>query len=189
MLGEQIVPLAGLGDTDPQAIAKNGRVGLFRLGDGRTELTYAYRELIDTAQIEHQIITSESIGEIEGLTLVGGEPTELVDAHWLFARHTRSTPTGEAPVCRLPLDDAWARQLLRPLVEAAGYRVIGEEDEEDASIALAAIENGEASPRAGRVIWLRETPEANENAPDSIYRYDRAGLLAALGDASRGGEA
>ncbi|MXP11150.1 chemotaxis protein CheA [Pseudoblastomonas halimionae] len=189
VLGEDILPLAGLGGAEPESVAKNGRVGLFRVGDGRTELTYAFSEMIDTAQIEHQIITSESTGEIEGLTLIGGEPTELVDAHWLFARHARSTATGESPVCRLPLDDAWARQLLRPLVEAAGYRVIGEDDEGEASIALAAVENGEGAPRAGRVIWLRETPEANENAPHSIYRYDRAGLLAALGDARSGGEA
>lgn len=187
VIGERILPLAGLGNRVPEDLAQSNTLGLFRIEDGQSDMAYAFREIIDTAAIEQDIIPSESVGEIEGLTLIGGEATELVDSHWLFASHARVARAGEAPVCRLPLDDAWARQLLRPLVEAAGYRVIGQDDDEDAAIALAAIETGEVAPRAGRVIWLRATPDAGDANTDTIYRYDRAGLVAALGDARSGG--
>lgn len=192
VIGDRILPLAGLGDADPAQAAKAGKIGLFRIEDGHSELAYAFLEILDTAALEQEIIAAETVSEIEGLTLICGEATELVDSHWLFATRARTTRVGAAQACRLPLDDSWARQFLRPLVEAAGYRVIGFDDDEDAAIAVAAIENGEDAPRAGRVIWLRATPEApatdaEGRAPDTIYRYDRAGLLAALGDARSGG--
>lgn len=187
VIGEHILPLAGLGEGIPADTADSAKLGLFRIEDGQSEMAYAFSEIIDTAAIEQDIIPSESVGEIEGLTLIGGEATELVDSHWLFASHARVARVGEAPVCRLPLDDPWSRQLLRPLVEAAGYRVIGQDDDEDAAIALAAVESGGETPRAGRVIWLRSSPEAAVDGPESIYRYDRAGLIAALGDARSGG--
>ncbi len=187
VLGEDILPLAGLRNVDPVTANAAGKIGLFRVGDGDTELTYAFREILDTASLEQDIVTSETVGEIEGLTLIGGEATELVDSHWLFASHARTARVGEPPVCRLSLDDAWTRQLLRPLVEAAGYRVIGHDDDEEAALAVAVIEHGNQAPRAGRVIWLRASPEAAGETLETIYRYDRAGLLAALGDARDGG--
>lgn len=184
VLDERILPLAGADGID---LAEDDRIGLFRISDGETELAYAFSEMLDTAALEHDVVPSEAGGQIEGITLIGGQTTELIDSHWLFASRARIAQPGEAPVCRLPLDDGWARQLLRPLVEAAGYRVIGQDDEEDASVAIAAIEGGHDAPRAGRVIWLRASPESNPDAPETIYRYDRAGLLAALGDARHGG--
>ena len=71
-----------------------------------------------------------SPGEVSGVTLIGGEPAELVDVHWLFAAASRRCARPGAPlVCRLPLDDPWMQNMLRPIVEAAGYLVIGEGDE------------------------------------------------------------
>ena len=58
------------------------------------------------------------------MTLIDGEPAELVDAHWLFANFaTSSAKPAEQLVCRLPDDDPWMQNMLRPIVEAAGYRV------------------------------------------------------------------
>ena len=63
------------------------KVRLFRLNDGAHEIGYAFREVIDFAAIDNDIIPAEQPGEISGVTLIGGEPAELVDAHWLFANH------------------------------------------------------------------------------------------------------
>ena len=179
-LGDAILPLAGarrdeLGD---------GNVRLFRLNDGAHELTYACREVIDFATIGHEIIPAEREGEISGVSLINEEPAELVDAHWLFANHvTSAARTTEQLVCRLPDSDPWMQNMLRPIVEAAGYRVVGDEDECEADLVIAS--QGEKID-ATRAIFLRSDPEPKGKTDHSIYRYDRAGLLMALKSAGAG---
>ena len=180
-VGETILPLAGaaageLGDD---------RLRLFRLNDGAREIGYAFKEVIDFAAIEHDVIPADSPGEVSGVSLIGGEPAELLDAHWLFANHAGSAARPAEPlVCRLPGDDPWMQNLLRPIVEAAGYRVIGDGDEGAADLVIAV--QGDDVGGAARAIFLRSEPEPAGKKDDSIYRYDRAGLLMALKSAGRG---
>jgi two-component system chemotaxis sensor kinase CheA len=179
-LGEAILPLAG---TRLDELG-NGNVRLFRLNDGSHEIAYACREVIDFAVIEHEIISAEHEGEISGVSLINGEPAELVDAHWLFSNHVGAiAATAEQLVCRLPDNDPWMQNMLRPIVEAAGYRVVGENDEVMADLVIAS--QGEKVD-AARAIFLRSEPEPKGKKDDSIYRYDRAGLLMALKSAGRG---
>ena len=111
---------------------------MFRLNDGQHEMGYAFAEVIDFATIDNDIIHAESPGEISGVSLINGEPAELVDAHWLFANHVGTAARAtEQLVCRLPSDDPWMQNMLRPIVEAAGYRVIGDEDEATADLVIA----------------------------------------------------
>ena len=140
------------------------------------------REVIDFAAIDNDVIHAERPGEVSGVTLINGEPAELVDAHWLFANHVgAAAQAGEQLVCRMPgwrpLDaehaaaDRRSRRLpgrstmptkTRPTWSSPR---IGEELAEEAS---------------DKTIWLRTEPEAAGKKDDSIYRYDRAGLLMAL---------
>jgi two-component system chemotaxis sensor kinase CheA len=179
-LGEAILPLAGAQAKD----LGGGNVRLFRLSDGTQELAYACREVIDFAVIEHEVIPAECEGEISGVSLINDEPAELVDAHWLFANHVGAAArTANQPVCRLPDNDPWMQNMLRPIVEAAGYRVVGESDEVEADLVIAS--QGEKVD-AARTIYLRAEPEPKGKKDDSIYRYDRAGLLIALKSAPSG---
>jgi two-component system chemotaxis sensor kinase CheA len=75
--------------------------------------------------------------------------------------------------------------MLRPMIEAAGYRVVGEGDE-PADVVVAS--QGAAVPdgAAKQTIWLRTEAEASGKKDASIYRYDRAGLLMALKSAGAG---
>jgi len=180
-LGHAILPLAG---AQPNELGGD-RLRLFRLNDGTREIAYAFREVIDFAAIEHDVIHAESAGEVSGVSLIGGEPAELLDAHWLFATHSGSAARpAEALVCRLPGDDPWMQNMLRPIVEAAGYRVIGDGDEGEADLVIAS--QGAAVDEAARTIWLRAEAEPTGKKDESIYRYDRAGLLMALKSAGRG---
>jgi two-component system chemotaxis sensor kinase CheA len=77
--------------------------------------------------------------------------------------------------------------MLRPLVEAAGYRVIDEDDEETADIVVATVGEEVPGNSAEKTIWLRSEPEPKNKKDESIYRYDRAGLLTALKSAGGGG--
>jgi two-component system chemotaxis sensor kinase CheA len=182
-LGEAILPLAG---TTFERLGKD-KMRLFRLNDGAHEMGYAFGEVIDFAAIEHDVIHAERDGEISGVSLVNGEPAELIDPHWLFANHIgASARPGEPLVCRLPSDDPWMQHMLRPIVEAAGYRVVGDDEEVDADLVIAAQGAQVSGNAAKRTIRLRTEPEAKNKKDDSIYRYDRAGLLMALKSAGAG---
>jgi two-component system chemotaxis sensor kinase CheA len=184
-VGDAILPLAG--------VVKDGlgddKVRLFRLNDGSHEIGYAFREVIDFATIDNDIINAERPGEVSGVTLVNGEPAELVDAHWLFAHHVGPAArlTTEL-ICRMPGDDPWMQNMLRPIIEAAGYRVVGDEHDGAADLVIASQGVEVSGDQANKTIWLRTDPEPSGKKDESIYRYDRASLLVALkwGNAGRG---
>ena len=182
-LGEAILPLAGVNGELPDE-----KVRVFRLNDGSSEIGYAFREVIDLSAIENDVILADAPGEISGVSLICGEPAELVDAHYLFSRHlgVSARNSSDHPVCRLPSGDAWMQHMLRPIVEAAGYRVVGDEEDIDADLVIATDGNAAADMAATRKIVLRADPDAAGEQDDSIYRYDRAGLLMALKAAGRG---
>ena len=180
-LGEAILPLAGAARDSKF----EGKVRLFRINDGAHEIGYAFAEMIDLMTIDHDVIAAADPGEVSGVTLIGGEPAELVDVHWLFAEHLGVAARPGAPlVCRLP-DDPWMQNMLRPIVEAAGYLVIGEGGE---LLADLVIQSDGAAPGANgdaHVLTLAADPDAADGK-NSIYRYDRAGLMLALKSAGAG---
>src|SRR3954447_2377427 len=176
-LGDVILPLAGVNGDLP-----TDKVRLFRLNDGTCEIGYAFREVIDFSAIANEVIPAEHPGEVCAVTLVAGEPAELIDPHWLFASFlTEAERTPEQPVCRLPAGDPWMQNMLRPMVEAAGYRVVSEADEFEVDLAILSIADADKPvSAAARVIRLRSEPDPASPKDDTIYRYDRAALLTAL---------
>ena len=182
-LGDSILPLAGVNGDLP----KDEKVRVFRLNDGTHEIGYAFREVIDLSALERDVILSDNGGEVSGVTLIDGEPAELVDAHWLFANHVGlSARSGSRKlVCKLPTADSWMQNMLRPIVEAAGYRVVGDEYEGQPDLVIASQGEKVKTDPSGRQIVLR--PEREGDDQETIYRYDRAGLLMALKAAGVGG--
>ena len=182
-LGEAILPLAGASADE----LGDGKIRLFRLNDGVHEIGYAFAEVIDFATIDHDIIHSDRPGEISGVSLVSNEPAELVDAHWLFANHPAAAAARhEQLVCLIPDWDPWMQNMLRPLVEAAGYRVVDDAENEKADVVIACLGEELPDESSHKTIWLRAEPEAASKKDFSIYRYDRAGLLMALKSAGGG---
>ncbi|MCF2514054.1 chemotaxis protein CheA [Sphingomonas sp. G124] len=181
-LGEAILPLAGVENVDEF----EGKVRVFRLNDGEHEIGYAFREVIDLMNIDREVIPAEIPGAISGVTLIDGEPAELIDAHWLFAEHLGAIVRPQTQlVCRLPEGDAWMQNMLRPIVEAAGYLVIGENDELSADVTIVSQGKDIEPDEGGRILRLATDPDAADGE-DSVYRYDRAGLLMALKTSSAG---
>lgn len=178
-----LLPLAG---ADRSAVFA-GPLKLFRLTDGVGGIGYIAREVIDIRPLAGEIVPAAVPGEIEGVTLIDGEPVEVVDTHWLFAGRADPEQRAAPQICRLPQDDAWMQNFLRPLVEAAGWTVVGPADASRADVEIAAAGASLSLTGAGRVIRLRSTPDEAPETVGSIYRYDRAGLLAALGGVAAGG--
>ncbi|WP_324828370.1 chemotaxis protein CheA [Qipengyuania zhejiangensis] len=159
---------------------------LLRLSDGESELVYAVGEVLDAAEMVGEIMPTSDDPSIEGVTLIDDRTVPVLDGHALFAAH--ATPRRkQAPLsCRIPRDSEWARTILEPLVEAAGYRV-ATDDDDHADVAILLAEEEVQEPAAARnVIRLCQDPEGASAGNDAIYRYDRDALLAALKQARLG---
>ena len=179
-VGEAILPLAGAVGAE----LPSDKVRIFRLNDGSHEIGYAFAEVIDFATIDSDVIHADNPGEVSGVSLVGGEPAELVDPHWLFANHIGAAARNSEPlVCRLPAGDPWMQNMLRPIIEAAGYTVV---DHAEVEADLVIAKQGDEVGACAQTIFLRSEPEPSGKKDQSIYRYDRAGLLMALKTANTG---
>lgn len=181
---DQILPLAGLaGQTAP---ADNLQVLI--LSDGERQVALAVAGGIDTAAIELSTATGR---QGDRMALLNGEPVELVDCHRLFSATDENWTKSVPATCRLPENESWCRDFLRPLVEAAGYSVI---DDDDAPVDLeirldkdAAADN--AAPKAGKLLVVASRKGKKAAASGAIYRYDREALVEALDAARAGGKA
>jgi two-component system chemotaxis sensor kinase CheA len=175
-LGDVLLPLEGCGSTAPDRPLR-----LLRLGDGRSEIAYGFADVVDILPLPAWLIRAAEPGEVRGVVLVGDDQAELLDLHWLFARNGGGLAAGTArPVCAIPAGDPFMDAILRPLVESAGYTVVasGAPGSESASIVIASAEAGETpSPEGARLVRLRSSAEGGG---DSVHRYDREALLAAL---------
>ena len=179
-LDGRILPLAGA-----KAAPGSGEVKILRLSDGNAEIAYAIAEVLDIVALPREFHRVRNEGPIAGVALMGGVQVELVDPFWLFAEHgEETTGPAQAPLCLLTDgDDRWTREILRPLIEAAGYRVALPGDAEAAApdVVIATSGDGPAPPATDTpVVRLRADKSLAAPGDDSVYRYDRAGLLAAL---------
>ena len=106
--------------------------------------------------------------------MIGGEQVELVDVLALFAGGGRTLAA--KPLCLLAPDPSgWLDAFLRPTLEAAGYRCATHAAPGEAAVTIA-LDDAPASPSVGGgVVRL-----AREVGGAGVYRYDRAGVLAAL---------
>jgi two-component system chemotaxis sensor kinase CheA len=141
----KLLPLAAQGD-----IAGRRRLSVLRLKDGESEVAYAIDEALDIVVLPEDIALAREAGPVAGVVLLGDEQVELLDAFWVFGEYgsDENDIAETAPLCLLAGDDGWMNSFVRPILEAAGYRVA--------------------------------TDLAAGKGDDSIYRYDRVGLLSAL---------
>lgn len=174
VIGEQILPLVGAEDMPlPEESLR-----LFRLTDGQCQIGYAIREALGLRQMEPELMSADGSRDNECIVLIDGEPAALISPYRLFARQAPSPASDVPPVCHLPPNDSWLQNFVRPMVEAAGYRVV---DADHTEVDLAILTHADGAPLGARqIIRLRPTPKSTAEEPDSIYRYDHAGLLSAL---------
>lgn len=180
-VGDRILPLAGCAEAPA-----DGLLRILRLTDGTAEIAYGFAEVADIRSLALDAQPAPAPGEIAGVALIDGVQVELVDPYWLFAAFAGEAADEEAqPVCAIPAGDPWMDNILRPLIESLGYRVVAAEPGAVADVTIAAAEAEDVSPAADRVLRIRSRPDSDAG-DDSIYRYDRAALIGAL--AQRGKE-
>ena len=159
------------------------KLRLVRMSDGASELAYGFSEVIDIVPHDTSISPAHAPGPVAGVTLIGGELVELLDPHFIFAARDLGADFGAAaPLCILPSGDSWMENLLRPLVESAGYRVIIGGDKEqrgNAAIIFRNAENVREAQDDPRTILLRNNGPPTAGV-ETVHRYDRVGLLKVL---------
>lgn len=162
---------------------------LMRLHDGQTMLCYPIADVVDIVRLPDAVRPATAPGLVAGVVLVGDEPVELIDPFWLMEQYARpdAAPTaGHAPLCRLVADqDGWGENFLAPLLRSAGYRVAvaTAEDDEIPDVLLCLADDSAETAAVGDavpVIRLRTAVAATGPDDDTVYRYDRQALLAAL---------
>ena len=174
----RLVPLISCGAPICEA-----KVRVLRMHDGNEELAYAIDSVIDIVPVVIELQRNSVAGPVAGVMLIEDRPIEFIDAFWLFGQGLGSEATpAKRPVCLLSDDDPWSRQVLAPLVESAGYCVVFAEDQAGTAADLVIVSDGTlVEPgEAGVVVRLRPTAEERGASPDSLWRYDRAGLAAEL---------
>lgn len=161
---------------------------VLRLKDGSSEIAYAIAEAADIVTLPSDLVHAQAPGPVAAAVLVDGEPVELIDAHWLFAEHLDGGSGPEyGPLCLLSGgDEGWMRSFVRPMLEAAGYRVADVLPAgAQADVVLTMDEHFAADDTAAPVVRLRS--QRGMPSDGSIYRYDRDGLLSAIAHAARRG--
>lgn len=176
VIDEEIYPLAG---TSYGALGE-GEINLLIFSDGASQIAYAIQNVVDTIHISNAVLPEEKTGEIEGVTLFDGEAVEVLDCHWLFTQHDGDSHQKISKTCQIDEDDPWVRSILRPMIEAAGYTIVGAGSDEAVDIAITMDTQDPAPRRAGQVITLINDPESADHKAGRIYRYDRGTLLASL---------
>ncbi len=176
-IGQEILPLAGCGDEIPTR-----KIRILRLSDGANEMAYAFAEVADLVTLGGEIKLAASPGDVSGVTLVDGEQVEVLDTYWLFGSCApEAAATETKPTCAISTMDPWMNTILRPIIESAGYRVVGLFDSEEADILIANAEEEDILPvSGGKVVRIRSSADVQGEDDDSIYRYDRVGLISAL---------
>ncbi|MCT2559461.1 chemotaxis protein CheW [Tsuneonella sp. YG55] len=176
VIGDRILSLTGIDSGNHP----DGQVSVLRLGDGESEIAYAFDRILDTVELPDEIVPSGRPGPVEGTVLIGGEAAELLDAHWLFATHAAPVREAHRPTCRIPAGDPWAQAILAPLVESAGYAVVGDGFAGQADVAIATDDAPLGDGAGGTLITLSADPDNATPDGARLYRYDRAALLARL---------
>ena len=163
-----------------------GKLRILRLTDGAAEIAYAFARGDRHPRARWRRRQPAAVpGEVAGVLLVDGLQVELLDAHWLFAsscrRRGRRRAAGLRAAGRRSLDrDHAPAAARRPRLPDRGGRARGSPPISSSP----GRTMREAPAVAGaEVVRLRASPEPAGEDDSSIYRYDRAALLSALGAA------
>ncbi|WP_010217428.1 chemotaxis protein CheA [Sphingomonas sp. PAMC 26621] len=177
-----IIPLVALGSWEGRT-----NVSVLRLRDGTVELGYAIGEALDIVELPDTLVAAHDSGPIAGVVAIDGDQIEVIDLHWLFSSHADPCAASDAPLCLLEgADSAWLTTFLKPVLEAAGYRVTtGLRPGEQAGVVVTMDCDCPVACAGAPVVRLRRNAEGDGN-DGSIFRYDRPGLLAALAKSAGG---
>ncbi|MEZ0495564.1 chemotaxis protein CheA [Sphingomonas sp. IW22] len=176
LIDNRLVPLA------THATIPDRSFAVLRLRDGDAELAYAIKEASDIVTIPAEQAPPAAPGAIAGVVLVDGEPVELLDALWLFTTHGEVGDIKRQPLCVLDEGDGgWMSTFLAPMLRGAGWRVAAHAGAETPDVVIRLDADDDTPPPTGAALVRLASDPGKAAATGAIHRYDREGLLAAVG--------
>jgi two-component system, chemotaxis family, sensor kinase CheA len=201
------------------AIKREGNQALVVFSDGERSMGLAVDEIVDIVDDRLDIELSADRPDLVGSAVIRGRATEIINVgHYLPLAHEdwsqgRSRRASRPPAVLLVDDSAFFREMLAPVLKAAGYRVVAAEGADEALALVQAgadidvvvtdiemprrsgfdfVKDLRAIPRCAAlpVIALSSgvTPDALARArqlqiAEFVAKFDRSGLVAALAEA------
>ena len=184
-IGGAIVSLAACSGIDAaKAIASREDLGVLRIADGRSEIGYAISKAMDIVVVTDVMRHAREWGPVAGVVGIDGEQVEVIDVHWLFATFGGKTgQSATAPLCLLSgSETGWMELFLRPVLEAAGYRVATSAVQDEQPLVTLAMAGDKVDEGSAAIVRLRADAVASTEDQETIYRYDREALLSVLAD-------
>lgn len=173
------------------SIPETGMIKMLRLSDGEQLKFLAVEEVLDIFKLDENIAPSANPDKVEGVLSIFNRQIELINPYQFFEQGATSRVTeNNKALCYIDSseNDDWSNRMLLPMLNAAGYRVSTDAKDADHADVILAMEhsggtsagNTSAGEQAPNRVNLRHNLAVNENRPNSVYRYDRLGLLAAI---------
>mgnify|MGYP000973910172 CR=1 FL=1 len=174
----------------PATVTDQNYVTCLRLRDGQREICYPVQAIVDIFEIPEELDMILPHGHVAGLALVNARQVEVIDSFALFAMVADDAPAELRPL-RCLIDesaDSWNRDILAPLLRQAGYEVAiwnSDQSVDDGRTVLLTNEAGAPDPDVKMpVVRLRANSQPQDAGDDSIFRYDREGLMQAIAAAA-----
>lgn len=154
-------------------------VRLVRLEQNGLSLYYAIGGEADIIDFAGEIRPAPRADRASGFAVIQGQTVEVVDIAAVFAEFAGEMPPTESrerPKCRIAGgDERWRFDFLAPIVESAGYEAVFDtETEPDVVLTLGVDADQDGDEK---VIKLAADETTGQ---DTLYRYDRDGIYAAL---------
>ena len=192
-LGDRLVRVVNRADTSGDLVKT------LHLRVGGQDICYVVQDVADIIDMPIRPHLRVQKHGIAGIVSHEGQHLEVIDAHALFAAIDDDSGDAAKPgICLIAglAEDPWMRTILAPLLVQAGYDVRDAGSGDGVRMAgpsvllCDAAQNEAGREDAGQtavpVIRLRAEAQADaRESHNSIYRYDRAGLLAAVDGALR----
>jgi two-component system, chemotaxis family, sensor kinase CheA len=156
-----------------------------RLTDG-TEIRYLpVRDVLDIFSLPKEIKATPNSDKFEGIILVEGEAIELINSFQFFVDSQNiSTEVAAKPMLYVDCkaDDHWEKNFLAPMLVASGYDVSFDmKDRENAAVILCSDPSEiKGDIDDSRLLHLRSSTLSTMAKMDSVYRYDRVGIMSAM---------
>lgn len=191
-LDGESVPVTGFDGAAPP----EGMVKFLNISDGASRMLYAIKDFSDIVTLPAQVEVPATPGRIESIALIGDDPIEIIDTHWLFANQAKPRKASEArggdaraTCCVVGSDSRWCDAILAPLLRNAGYDLqISDDINTEADVILIDGTDHPDIPEtlSPRIVYLSER-DRQDNQGQRINRYDRLALLDAMEQARAAG--
>jgi two-component system chemotaxis sensor kinase CheA len=178
-LNDRLYDLFGIDECPRNALIK-----VLRISDGDNIVFLAIEDVLDIFTLQSELAPSAQPELYEGITHVAGKPIEMLNVFSFFEKGLAVNHCQQKPLCFIAGEkgDSWESRMLAPLLVAAGYEVSFDESQRESASVILVRDGAELHETTdGRVLRLRESMTGSAAEGPSIYRYDRIGLLSAIG--------